>query len=94
MTLYRGMDIGTAKPTPAERERVRHHLIDVLDPSESASVAWWLGRAAECVADIQRARQDCSIRRRHAVLPQGDVVRIVRESTGGCRIEAAIGTRG
>lgn len=53
MTLYRGMDIGTAKPTAAERERVRHHLIDVLDPSQSASVAWWLERAAECVADIE-----------------------------------------
>src|SRR4051812_42645053 len=53
MTLYRGMDIGTAKPTQAERQRVPHHLIDVLEPSESASVAWWLERAATCVADIQ-----------------------------------------
>ena len=47
MTLYRGMDVGTAKPTPAERARVPHHLIDVLDPWESGSVAWWLGRADE-----------------------------------------------
>src|SRR5690242_13312940 len=31
MTLYRGLDIGTAKPTPAEREDVPHHLLDVLD---------------------------------------------------------------
>src|SRR5690349_19787886 len=38
MALYRGMDIGTAKPTPAECERVPHHLIDVLEPWESASV--------------------------------------------------------
>ena len=53
MTLYRGMDIGTAKPGPADRERVPHHLLDVLDPWESASVAWWLARAAECVADIE-----------------------------------------
>src|SRR5207237_6714609 len=53
MALYRGMDIGTAKPTADERQRVRHHLIDVLDPWESASVAWWLDRAAECVADIE-----------------------------------------
>jgi len=42
MTLYRGMYIGTAKPTPDVRERIRHHLIDVLNPWESASVAWWL----------------------------------------------------
>jgi tRNA dimethylallyltransferase len=53
MTLYRGLDIGTAKPTAAERARVRHHLIDVLDPWESANVAWWLERAAEACADIR-----------------------------------------
>jgi tRNA dimethylallyltransferase len=53
MTLYRGMDIGTAKPSIAERARVRHHLIDVLDPWESASVAWWLAQAAECCRDIE-----------------------------------------
>jgi tRNA dimethylallyltransferase len=52
MTLYRGMDIGTAKPSAADRARVPHHLLDVLDPWESASVAWWLGRAAECCRDI------------------------------------------
>lgn len=53
MTLYRGMDIGTAKPTPAERIEVRHHLIDVLDPWESASVAWWLGGAQRCCQEIE-----------------------------------------
>jgi tRNA dimethylallyltransferase len=55
MTLYRGMDIGTAKPTAEEQAAVRHHLIDVLDPWESASVAWWLERAADAVADVRRA---------------------------------------
>ena len=40
MAVYRGMDIGTAKPTLAEREGVPHHLIDVLEPWESSSVAW------------------------------------------------------
>jgi tRNA dimethylallyltransferase len=53
MTLYRGLDVGTAKPTAGERDRVRHHLIDVLDPWESASVAWWLDRAAGACADIR-----------------------------------------
>jgi tRNA dimethylallyltransferase len=53
MTLYRGMDVGTAKPTAAERARVPHHLIDVLDPWESGSVAWWLGRAADACAEIR-----------------------------------------
>jgi tRNA dimethylallyltransferase len=54
MTLYRHMDIGTAKPAPEERRRVPHHLLDVLDPWESASVAWWLAQAAACCRDIQR----------------------------------------
>ena len=45
MTVYRRMDIGTAKPSAADRERVPHHLIDALDPWQSASVAWWLNAA-------------------------------------------------
>jgi tRNA dimethylallyltransferase len=53
MTLYRGMDVGTAKPGPDERRRVPHHLLDVLDPWESASVAWWRDRAAACCRDIE-----------------------------------------
>jgi tRNA dimethylallyltransferase len=52
MTLYRGMDVGTAKPTPRERARAPHHLLDVLDPWESGTVAWWLDRAAGACRDI------------------------------------------
>ncbi len=52
MQVYRRMDIGTAKPTPAERRRVRHHLIDVVEPSESFSVAEFVERADAAVADI------------------------------------------
>src|SRR5438093_1863221 len=54
MALYRGLDIGTAKPGREDRRRVPHHLLDVLDPWESASVAWWLTRAAACCADVER----------------------------------------
>src|SRR5689334_12976183 len=54
MALYRGLDLGTAKPTAAERARVPHRLIDVLDPWESASVAWWLERALAACQDTQR----------------------------------------
>src|SRR5262245_5214613 len=58
MTLYRGMDIGTAKPSIEDRRRVAHHLIDALEPWESATVAWWLQRAAEsCQQIISRGRQ-------------------------------------
>ena len=39
--VYRGLDIGTAKPTPAERARVPHHLIDLLNPDESYSTGRW-----------------------------------------------------
>ncbi len=53
MTLYRGMNIGTAKPTLAEREGIPHHLIDVLDPWESASVAQYRNWAVDLVAEIE-----------------------------------------
>ena len=52
MTVYRGMNVGTAKPTAADRARVPHHLIDVLDPWESLTVAWWLAQAEAACADI------------------------------------------
>jgi tRNA dimethylallyltransferase len=52
MTLYRGMDIGTAKPTVEERGGIPHHLIDVLDPWEAASVAEYRGWALEKVREI------------------------------------------
>jgi len=39
MQVYRGMDIGTAKPTEGEQVQVRHHLLDLVDPSEPFTVA-------------------------------------------------------
>ena len=53
MTIYRGMDIGTAKPTVAERRGIPHHLIDVIEPWESASVADYRDWASETVAAIE-----------------------------------------
>jgi tRNA dimethylallyltransferase len=53
MTLYRGMDVGTAKPADEERGGVPHHLIDVLDPWEAASVAEYRTRAADTLADLE-----------------------------------------
>jgi tRNA dimethylallyltransferase len=52
MTVYRRMDIGTAKPGAAERARVPHHLIDVLDPWESLAVAWWRAQAEAACAEV------------------------------------------
>ena len=50
--VYRGMEIGTAKPTPADRAAVRHHLIDLVDPHERFSVADWLDRARLTVPEV------------------------------------------
>ena len=54
MTLYRGMDIGTAKPTEAERKGVPHHLIDVLDAWQASSVAEYRRLAMAAVEEIER----------------------------------------
>jgi tRNA dimethylallyltransferase len=50
--FYRGMDIGTAKPTAEERQRVPHHLIDVADPCETWSLALFQKAAADAIAGI------------------------------------------
>lgn len=50
--VYRGMDIGTAKPTPAERAAVRHHLIDIADPGEGYSAARFRDDALAAMDDI------------------------------------------
>jgi len=52
--VYRGMDIGTAKPTPAERSRVPHHLIDIIDPDQAYSTGHWRREALHAVANIQQ----------------------------------------
>lgn len=52
MQVYRGLDIGTAKPGPDERARVRHHLIDVVGLGEPFDAAAFVRRATEAVADI------------------------------------------
>jgi tRNA dimethylallyltransferase len=53
MALYRGFDILAAKPSRDEQARVRHHLLDVIEPWESASVSWWLEQATRCCDDIR-----------------------------------------
>jgi tRNA dimethylallyltransferase len=53
MQVYRGLDLGTAKPTPAERVRVRHHLIDICDLRETFDAAQFVRHASAAVAEIQ-----------------------------------------
>ena len=50
--IYRGMDIGTAKPSVAERRSVPHHLIDIVDPTESYSAAQFRGDAVRLISEI------------------------------------------
>jgi tRNA dimethylallyltransferase len=54
MQVYRGMDIGTAKPTAAERAEVPHHLLDLVDPWEDFTVSQYQAVARDVVADIER----------------------------------------
>ena len=53
MAIYRGMDIGTAKPTPEELTQVPHHLIDVVDPCEDFSVERYLTLAHAAISEIR-----------------------------------------
>lgn len=53
MQVYLDMDIGTAKPSAAERARVPHHLIDLVSPAEPFSVAEWVTRAETAIAEIR-----------------------------------------
>jgi tRNA dimethylallyltransferase len=54
MVVYRGMDVGTAKPTAAQRARVPHHLLDLVEPSEPFSVAAFQAAARAAADDVRR----------------------------------------
>jgi tRNA dimethylallyltransferase len=53
MQVYKGMDIGTQKPTKAQRKMVKHHMIGIVPPSKSFSVADFRKRALKCIKDIE-----------------------------------------
>jgi tRNA dimethylallyltransferase len=53
MQVYRGLDIGTAKPSPVDRARAPHHLIDICELNESCDVAQFIRRAEKAVEEIQ-----------------------------------------
>ncbi len=55
MQLYRGMDIGTAKLTVEQRQGVPHHLLDVLDVTQEASVAAYQRQVRDCITDVRAA---------------------------------------
>jgi tRNA dimethylallyltransferase len=51
-TVYRGMDIGTAKPSPEDRARVPHHGLDLLDPDTDCSAEWFQGEIRTAIAEV------------------------------------------
>jgi tRNA dimethylallyltransferase len=58
MTVYRGMDIGTAKPTAEERAEMPHHLLDIVEPADEYSVAQYVAAAVQTASEIRaRGRQ-------------------------------------
>lgn len=50
--IYRGLDVGTAKPTPAERAEVPHHLLDLVEPGEGMDAARWCVLADAAIAEV------------------------------------------
>lgn len=64
MQIYKGMDIGTAKLTESERAGIAHHLLDVLQVTEDATVAWYQGLARAAVTEIHN-------RGKHAIIVGG-----------------------
>jgi len=61
MQIYKGMDIGTAKLSPDERGGITHHLLDVLNVTQDATVAWYQELARAAVADIHSRGNDAII---------------------------------
>lgn len=57
MQVYRYMDIGTSKPTPRERARVKHHLIDIVDPDEAFNAALYASLAAQAIEIIMQRQR-------------------------------------
>jgi tRNA dimethylallyltransferase len=54
MLVYRGMDVGTAKPSPADRAEIRHHLVDILEITETATVAEFQRLARQAIEDCRQ----------------------------------------
>lgn len=52
MQIYRGMDIGTAKPTPQERREIPHHMLDIVEPAETYAVADYAREAERAIAQV------------------------------------------
>ena len=89
--LYRGLDVGSNKPSPAELKRVRHHLVDVADASNPWSAGAWCAAAASD-GDVGETRKTPCRRRRHDdVRPVAGAGRAGRAE--GVRYGSGLGSR-
>ena len=80
--IYRGMDIGTAKPDAAELSAAPHRLLDILDPAEAYSAADFRRDALAAMADIVAAGPNSAVSRRNDVVFQSVAGRIVALTVG------------
>lgn len=86
MLVYRGLDIGTAKPSLAEREGVLHHMIDVAEPTDSYSVSDYEKSGATRRRKFIAERKNARHLRRYGVLYQcAALCAKIRERAGRCR---------
>ena len=80
--VYRGMDIGTAKPSAADRAAVPHHLIDIRDPADPYSAADFVRDATLAIREIRAARQAAAAGRRNDAVREGVARGLVRPAIG------------
>jgi tRNA dimethylallyltransferase len=99
LLFYRGMDIGTAKPTPAERARVRHHLIDICAITERMDVTRYVARAQMAISEIHARGRNVLVTGGSgfylksffsAVADEVDVPAAVREQAAHLSLPAAV----
>ena len=93
MQVYRGLDIGTAKPSPADRARVPHHLIDICDLTEAFDAAQFIRLRAIGGCGNPVARSRAGFLRRHGALFQGVFERPRRSAVRESRTARRTGSR-
>ena len=93
MSMYRGMDIGTAKPSQRLRALVPHHLIDVIEPHDEFSVAQFVEAAGRSAEEIVARERDAAVCRRNRTLSAQPIARRLRRAAGRPGSAVRIGGR-
>lgn len=85
MLVYRGLDIGTAKPSLSEREGILHHMIDVAEPTDSYSVSDYEKAALPVVESLLQRGKRRHLRRYGVLYQCAALCAKIRERAGRCR---------